>query len=76
VGRSYQFLIYWEDYSDIEDSWVKEGDIDTEMIRVYFEELEKEKGDDKIYKVDIQITIPSSKSIGGRSVRMRYNRKS
>jgi hypothetical protein len=46
-----------------------------EMIRVYFEELEKKKDENKIYKVDIQTTIPSSKSMGGRSIRIRYNLK-
>jgi len=24
VGRSHQFLVHWEGYSDTEDSWVKE----------------------------------------------------
>lgn len=40
-----------EGYSDTEDSWVKEGDIDAEMVRVYFEGLEKEQGENKMHKV-------------------------
>src|SRR5438046_597076 len=32
VGRSRQFLVHWEGYSDREDSWVKEGDMDVEMV--------------------------------------------
>ena len=45
VGRSRQFLVHWEGYSDTEDSWVKERDIDEDMVRAYFEGLEIEKGD-------------------------------
>jgi len=73
VGRSRQFLVHWEGYSDTEDSWVKEKDIDAEMVRVYFEELEKEKGENKAHKVDTQTTTPSPKSMGGRSARTRHN---
>src|SRR5271154_1374059 len=40
-SRSRQFLVHWEGYSHTEDSWVKEKDIDAEMGRVYYEELEK-----------------------------------
>jgi hypothetical protein len=61
--------VHWEGYSDTEDSWVKEVDIDAEMVRVYFEELEKEKGDNKAHKVGTQTTTPSPKSTGGRSAR-------
>jgi len=71
VGRSRQFLVHWEGYSDTEDSWVKEGDIDAEMVRVYFEGLEKEKGENKAHKVGTQTTTPSRKSTGGRSARTR-----
>ena len=56
VGRSRQLLVHWEGYSDTEDSWVKEGDIDTEMVRAYFEELENEVGDNRAHKVGIQTT--------------------
>jgi hypothetical protein len=51
VGRSRQFLVHWQGYSDTDDSWVKEKDIDVEMVRVYFEELEKEKGENEAYEV-------------------------
>jgi len=74
VGRSCQFLVHWEGYSDTEDSWVKEGDIDAEMVRVYFEGLEKEKGENKAHKVGTQTTTPSPKSTGGRSARTRAKR--
>jgi len=57
----------------MEDSWVKEKDIDAEMVRVYFEELEKEKGENKAHKVSTQTTTPSPKSTGGMSARMRHN---
>jgi hypothetical protein len=53
----------------MDDSWVKEKDIDVQMVRVYFEELEKEKGENKAYKADTQTTTPSPKSTGGRSAR-------
>jgi hypothetical protein len=45
VGKSRQFLVHWKGYLDTDDSWVKENDIDAEMVRVYFEELEKEVGE-------------------------------
>ena len=73
VGRSRQFLVHWEGYSDTEDSWVKERDIDAEMVRAYSEELGKEKGDNKAHKVGTQATTPSPKSMGGRSARTRRN---
>jgi hypothetical protein len=38
-----EFLVHWEGYSDIEDSWVKEVDIDAEMVKAYLEGLEAEK---------------------------------
>lgn len=71
VGRSRQFLVHWEGYSEMEDSWVKEGDIDAEMVRVYFDGLEKEKGENKAHKVGAQTTTPSPKGTGGRSARTR-----
>ena len=75
MGRSRQFLVHWEGYLDTEDSWVKEGDIDKEMVRVYFEGLEREKGDNKAPKVGpTQTTTPSPKSTGGRSARTRSKR--
>jgi hypothetical protein len=71
VGRSRQLLVHWEGYSDTEDSWVKEGDIDTEMVQAYVEELENEVGDNRAHKVGIQTTTPSPKSTGGRSAGLR-----
>jgi len=71
VGRSRHFLVHWEGYSDTEDSWVKEGDIDAEMVRVYFEDLEKEDGENKANKVEKKTTTPSPKNGGGRSARAR-----
>jgi hypothetical protein len=69
LERSHQFLVHCEGCSYTrEDSWFKEGDIDAEMVRVYFEELEKEKGDNKAHKVGTQTTTPSPKSTGGRSM--------
>jgi hypothetical protein len=44
---------------DTEDSWVKEVDIDPEMVKAYLAELKLEK----------EITTPSSKSRRGRSAR-------
>ena len=73
VGRACQFLVHWEGYSDTEDSWVKEGDIDAEMVRAYFEILENEKGDNNAHKVITQTTTPSPKSTGGRSARTCAN---
>jgi hypothetical protein len=29
--KKQEFLVHWEGYLDIEDSWVKEVDIDAEM---------------------------------------------
>ena len=58
-GKSRQFLVHWEGYSDLEDLWVKEEDIDEELVRAYEDELEKEN------------TTASSKSTGGRSARTR-----
>jgi len=72
VGRSRQFLVHWEGYSDMEDSWVKERDIDREMVRAYLEQLDGEMGDNKAHKVDTQTTTPSPKSTGGRSARTRH----
>jgi hypothetical protein len=36
-------LVHWEGYSDIKHSWVKEVDIDPEMVKVYLESLEMER---------------------------------
>ena len=46
-----------------------EKDIDAEMVRVFFEGLEKEKGENEAHKVGTQTTTPSPKSTGGRSAR-------
>jgi Chromo (CHRromatin Organisation MOdifier) domain len=59
TGRKRQFLVHWEGYSDIDDSWVKEVDIDPEMVKVYLESLDMEK----------QTTTPSPKLRRGRSAR-------
>lgn len=67
VGRSHQFLVHWEGYSDLEDSWVEEADTDGEMVRAYMEELEKEMGENKAHKVGTESTTPSPKSRGGRN---------
>ena len=40
VHRKLEFLVHWEGYSDIEDSWVKEIDIDPEMVRAYLDGLD------------------------------------
>jgi len=69
VGRSRQFLVRWEGCSDLEDSWVKEGDIDGEMVRAYLEEVENEKSEYKAHKVDPLTTTPSPKIKGRRSAR-------
>jgi hypothetical protein len=53
-----EFLVHWEGYSDIEDSWVKEVDIDAEMVKAYLEGLEAEKQ-----------TTPSPNLRRGRSAR-------
>jgi hypothetical protein len=70
VGRSCQFLVHWEGYSDLEDSWVKEKDIDGEIVRAYMEELEKEEGVNEAHEAERTAT-PSPKTTGGRSVRTR-----
>ena len=57
--RKREFLLHWEGYLDIEDSWVKEVDIDPEVVKVYIEGLQLEKGN----------TTPSPKSRRGRSAR-------
>jgi Chromo (CHRromatin Organisation MOdifier) domain len=59
VRRKREFLIHWEGYSDTEDSWVKEVDIDPEMVKAYLEELRLEK----------ENTTASPKSRRGRSAR-------
>jgi hypothetical protein len=43
VCRKRGFLVHWEGYSDIEDSWVKEADIDPEMVKAFLEGLDREK---------------------------------
>lgn len=80
IRRKRQFLVHWEGYADIEDSWVKEGDIDPEMVKVYLEGLEKDmtskeksKSDNKAHKVDIQNTTPSPVLRRGRSARTQPN---
>jgi Chromo (CHRromatin Organisation MOdifier) domain len=50
TGRTRHFLMRWEGYSDTDDSWVKEGDIDEEMVRAYLEELGNEMGENKVHK--------------------------
>jgi oligoendopeptidase F len=60
VRRKREFLIHWEGYSDTEDSWVKEVDIDPEMVKAYLEGLESEN------------TTPSPKLRRRRSARTQY----
>jgi hypothetical protein len=66
TGRKRQFLVHWEGYPDTDDCWVQENDIDREMVRAYFEELEQ---DPEAHKVVNQSTTPSSKVTGRRSAR-------
>jgi len=33
------FLVHWQGYSDVEESWVKEAVIDPEIVKVCFKEL-------------------------------------
>jgi len=63
LRRKQEFLVHWEDYSDIEDSWVKEADIDAEMVKVYLEGLDREM---------VENTTPSPKLRRGRSARTRH----
>jgi hypothetical protein len=57
-------LVHWEGYSDTEDSWVKEVDIDPEMVKAYLEELEVETRKN---------TTPSPKLRRGRSARTPHD---
>ena len=41
-SRKREFLVHWEGYADVEDSWVKEIDVDPEMVKAYFEGLDDE----------------------------------
>ena len=59
-SKKREFLVHWEGYSDVEDSWIKEQDIDCEMVKAYFEELEAETAN----------TTPSPKRRRGRSASM------
>ena len=43
VRKKREFLVHWEGYSDVEDSWIREMDIDPEMVKAYLEGLEIEK---------------------------------
>ena len=63
VCRKREFLVHWEGYSDIEDSWVKEVDIDAEMVKVYLEGLDREM---------VANTTPSPKLRRERSARTHY----
>lgn len=45
-------------------------DIDIEMVKAYFEELEAGSSENKAHKVEIQNTIPSSILKKGKSTRM------
>ena len=54
-GRNWQFLVHWEGYRDMDDCWVQENDIDQEMVRAYFEELEK---DQEVHKGGNQNAMP------------------
>ena len=63
MHKKREFLVHWEGYSDIEDSWVKEVDIDPEMVKAYLEGLATE--------VEKNAT-PSPKSRRGRSARTHH----
>jgi hypothetical protein len=41
--RKREFLVHWNGHLDVEDSWVKEVDIDPEMVKAYLDRLEAEK---------------------------------
>ena len=56
-SKKREFLVHWEGYANVDDSWVKEIDIDPEIVKAYFESLDAEKGD----------TTPSPKLTRGRS---------
>ena len=56
-SKKREFLVHWEGYSDVEDSWVKEVNLDPEMVKAYLEDLEAEKVN----------TTASPKLRGGRS---------
>ena len=71
VGRSHQVLVHWEGYADTEDSWVKERDVDPQMVQAYFEMLENENSENKANKVGAQATTPSPKITERRSARTR-----
>lgn len=62
VRRKREFLVHWEGYSDLEDSWVKEVDIDPGMVKAFLESLEREK----------EKTTPSPKLRRGRSARTQH----
>ena len=66
VGNSRQFLVHWEGYSDLEDSWIKEKDIDGEIVRVYPAGLEKERGENKAHKVGTQTATLREGGVQGR----------
>jgi len=64
VRRKREFLVHWEGYSDTEDSWEKEVDIDPEMVKAYLEELAVETQ---------QNTTPSPKLRKGKSARTPHD---
>ena len=73
-------MVHWEEYVNIEDSWIRERNIDPKMIKVYLEDIGKEmdkektsRGDYKVHKVDIQNTMSISVLKRGRSARTRPN---
>ena len=39
VRRKREFLVHWEGYADVEDSWVKEADIDPKIVKAYLENV-------------------------------------
>ena len=57
-----EFLVHWEGYSDIEDSWVKEVDIDPKMVKAFFEGLDQKK----------ENSTPLPKLRRGRSARTHH----
>jgi hypothetical protein len=42
--RKKEYLVHWKGYPDADDSWVKEEDIDDEIVKEYHLKLVQEEG--------------------------------
>ena len=42
--RKKEYLVHWKGYPDSDDSWVKEEDIDDEIVKDYHLKLVQEEG--------------------------------